>query len=85
MTAVGFIGLGTMGREMAANLVRHGHHVRGYDVSAEALAACPDLGVTPAAIEEAQRHGRAHEAEADEAEAGVLGHDSRSAWLLSRS
>ena len=49
MTAVGFVGLGTMGREMAANLVKRGHNVRGYDVSREALAACPGIGVSPAA------------------------------------
>ena len=49
MTAVGFVGLGTMGREMAANLVKSGHQVRGYDVSREALAACPGIGVSPAA------------------------------------
>lgn len=32
MTAVGFIGLGNMGLPMAANLVKAGHTVRGYDV-----------------------------------------------------
>ena len=56
MTAVGFVGLGTMGREMAANLVKRGHSVRGYDVSREALAVCPDIGVAPAAsVAEAAR------------------------------
>ena len=56
MTVIGFVGLGTMGREMAANLVRRGHRVRGHDVAAEALAACRDFGVTPAAsVAEAAR------------------------------
>ena len=40
---IGFIGLGNMGAPMAANLVRAGHHVTGFDVA----APCPD-GVTPA-------------------------------------
>ncbi|HEY0523321.1 MAG TPA: NAD(P)-binding domain-containing protein, partial [Stellaceae bacterium] len=34
---VGFIGLGTMGREMAANLLKAGYGVRAYDVRREAV------------------------------------------------
>jgi 2-hydroxy-3-oxopropionate reductase len=34
--AVGFIGLGTMGREMAVNLLKAGYGVRAYDVRREA-------------------------------------------------
>src|SRR5262245_9303406 len=34
---VGFIGVGRMGRVMVRNLLRAGHWVRGWDVSAEAL------------------------------------------------
>ena len=37
MTSVGFIGLGIMGREMAAHLVRAGHDVRAYDTRPEAI------------------------------------------------
>jgi 3-hydroxyisobutyrate dehydrogenase len=42
MATIGFIGLGNMGAPMAANLVKAGHRVRGFDVvaaRAEALAA----------------------------------------------
>jgi 3-hydroxyisobutyrate dehydrogenase len=41
---IGFIGLGNMGAPMAANLVKAGHAVTGYDVA----APCPE-GVTRAA------------------------------------
>jgi 3-hydroxyisobutyrate dehydrogenase len=36
MAAVGFVGLGNMGLPMAANLVKAGHPVRGFDVTAAA-------------------------------------------------
>ena len=42
MATIGFIGLGNMGAPMAANLVKAGHHVTGFDIvpgPAEALAA----------------------------------------------
>jgi len=42
MATIGFIGLGNMGAPMAANLVKAGHQVTGFDVvprAAEALAA----------------------------------------------
>ncbi|MGF1474360.1 MAG: sulfolactaldehyde 3-reductase [Geminicoccaceae bacterium] len=45
MTDIGFIGLGVMGAPMAANLVRAGHRVRGFDLSSEALARARDRGV----------------------------------------
>lgn len=32
MTAIGFIGLGNMGSHMAANLIKAGHEVKGFDV-----------------------------------------------------
>lgn len=44
---IAFIGLGHMGGPMAANLVRAGHRVRGYDLSDRALAAA--AGVETAA------------------------------------
>jgi 3-hydroxyisobutyrate dehydrogenase len=37
MTAIGFIGLGNMGGPMAANLVKAGHKVAGFDLSKAAL------------------------------------------------
>ncbi|MBV9521568.1 MAG: 3-hydroxyisobutyrate dehydrogenase [Alphaproteobacteria bacterium] len=38
MTAIGFVGLGNMGGPMAANLVKAGHEVTGFDTSEAALA-----------------------------------------------
>lgn len=48
MAVVGWIGLGNMGGPMTANLVKAGHEVRGFDLSAEALAAAVAQGVTAA-------------------------------------
>jgi hypothetical protein len=42
---IGWIGLGNMGGPMAANLVRAGHVVNGYDVSGTALATATRNGV----------------------------------------
>ncbi len=44
MTTVGFIGLGVMGAPMAANLVRAGFHVVGYNRSPEKLRGLAALG-----------------------------------------
>ena len=47
MATIGFIGLGNMGGPMAANLVKAGHTVRGFDLSAavlDALVAASDRG-----------------------------------------
>ncbi|MEO3884145.1 NAD(P)-dependent oxidoreductase [Nonomuraea sp. B5E05] len=41
---VGFIGLGIMGSPMAANLVKAGHAVTGYDISAERVEQLAGLG-----------------------------------------
>ena len=38
MGNVGFIGIGTMGREMVRNLLRAGHDVRAFDLDEVALA-----------------------------------------------
>jgi 2-hydroxy-3-oxopropionate reductase len=46
---VGFIGLGTMGREMARNLLKAGYAVRAYDVVAAAIATTVADGATAAA------------------------------------
>ncbi|GJD95575.1 3-hydroxyisobutyrate dehydrogenase [Methylobacterium iners] len=43
---IGFIGLGNMGGPMAANLVRAGHRVQGFDLAAASLNAAGDAGVT---------------------------------------
>ena len=34
MATIGFIGLGNMGAPMAANLIKAGHRVTGFDVNA---------------------------------------------------
>ncbi|PWC48586.1 3-hydroxyisobutyrate dehydrogenase [Azospirillum sp. TSA6c] len=54
MAVIGFIGLGNMGGPMAANLVKAGHQVVGYDLVPAAIEAAKAAGVTigesPAAI-----------------------------------
>jgi 3-hydroxyisobutyrate dehydrogenase len=47
MTSIGFIGLGHMGGPMAANLVKAGHTIRGFDLSPPLLDEARDKGVTP--------------------------------------
>lgn len=49
MSQIAFIGLGNMGGGMAANLARHGHSVRAFDLSAEALAKAQAAGCAVAA------------------------------------
>ena len=44
MTAIGFIGLGNMGAPMAANLVKAGHEVTGFDIAAGPVAAWAATG-----------------------------------------
>jgi 3-hydroxyisobutyrate dehydrogenase len=46
MTTIAFIGLGNMGNPMAANLVKAGHQVRGFDLVADNLTAAAANGVT---------------------------------------
>jgi len=48
MASVGVIGLGIMGGSIAANLVKAGHTVHGYDVLADKIAAHTDRGGTAA-------------------------------------
>ncbi|WP_457090688.1 NAD(P)-dependent oxidoreductase [Microvirga sp. P5_D2] len=48
MGTVGFAGLGTMGREMAINLLKAGYAVRAYDVRKEAVADLLSHGATGA-------------------------------------
>ncbi|MDH6235287.1 3-hydroxyisobutyrate dehydrogenase [Cryobacterium sp. CG_9.6] len=47
MAVVGWIGLGHMGGYMAANLVKAGHDVRGFDLNAAAVRAGEEAGVRP--------------------------------------
>lgn len=49
MATVGFIGLGNMGLHMAANLVKGGHTVNGFDIVAANLEAAKKKGVAAAA------------------------------------
>jgi len=44
MAVIAFIGLGNMGAGMAANLVKAGHEVRGFDLSEAAMARGAELG-----------------------------------------
>lgn len=48
MTRIAFIGLGNMGAPMAANLVKAGHELRGFDLVAANLARAAGLGVAGA-------------------------------------
>lgn len=47
MAYIAFIGLGNMGGPMAANLVKAGHRVSGFDLSEASLAAAAQTGVNP--------------------------------------
>jgi 3-hydroxyisobutyrate dehydrogenase len=59
MTTIAFIGLGNMGAPMAANLLRAGHQVRGYDLSPVATDAATALGLDIAASAAEAVHGAA--------------------------
>lgn len=48
-TNIAFIGLGNMGGPMAANLVKAGHSVTGFDLSADCIARATEAGVQIAA------------------------------------
>lgn len=48
MAEIGFIGLGNMGLPMAANLVKAGHKVTGFDTVPAALQAAKQAGITVA-------------------------------------
>ena len=59
MTTIAFIGLGNMGNPMAANLVKAGHAVHGFDLVPENLTVAQDNGVVvmanaPAAVKDAE-------------------------------
>jgi 3-hydroxyisobutyrate dehydrogenase len=46
MTRIAFIGLGNMGGPMASNLLKAGHSVRVFDLSAEAVRRLVDVGAS---------------------------------------
>jgi len=48
MARIAFIGLGKMGWPMAANLVKAGHDVTGFDLAAPVLQAAEAVGINPA-------------------------------------
>jgi len=48
LSQIAFIGLGNMGGPMAANLLRAGHHVIGFDLSAASLQAAAQDGIKTA-------------------------------------
>lgn len=54
MATIGFIGLGNMGAPMAANLVKAGHRVVGYDINADAVRAVAGLQAATSAAEAAR-------------------------------
>jgi len=51
MSDVGVVGLGVMGRAISRRLLATGHHVRGHDVSQEAVRQAGALGVEPATVD----------------------------------
>ena len=53
MTKIAFLGLGNMGAPMAANLVKAGHSVEGFDLveSAKTAAAATGVRIAPSARE----------------------------------
>lgn len=56
MATIGFIGLGNMGGPMAANLVKAGHAVSGFDLSQPAIDAAREAGcqIVASAVEAAK-------------------------------
>ncbi len=48
MARIGFIGLGNMGGPMARNLIKAGHELRVFDLSAQAMAAAESAGAKAA-------------------------------------
>jgi 3-hydroxyisobutyrate dehydrogenase len=48
MARIAFIGLGNMGGPMAANLVKAGHEVSGFDLASTVLKAAEEGGIKPA-------------------------------------
>ena len=89
---VGFLGLGNMGRPMAANLVAAGYRVRGFDLVSESVASAAEHGVEPTASAADAVDGAGavltmlpsgkHVLAAYEGEDGVLARADRDALLI---
>jgi len=47
MATIGFIGVGNMGGPMAVNLVKAGHQVKVFDLSAELMQTVVEQGAAP--------------------------------------
>ena len=66
MSNIAFLGLGNMGAPMAANLVKAGHAVTGFDLveAAKTAAAASGVAIAASAREAVaeRRHGRDHAA-----------------------
>lgn len=79
MTTVGFIGLGRMGRPMAANLQRKGHQLVVYDINPEPMKVLQELGARtangPAGVAQASSVVITMLPSSAEVEAVVLGAD----------
>ncbi|MEM7302989.1 MAG: 3-hydroxyisobutyrate dehydrogenase [Pseudomonadota bacterium] len=58
MASIGFIGLGNMGGPMAANLVKAGHSVYGFDLDAGLVKKAEDDGVSASSSAAAAVRGR---------------------------
>lgn len=92
---VAFIGLGNMGGPMAANLVKAGHTVRGFDLSGEALARLTAAGgMAATSIADAVRNAQVvitmlpageHVLAAYDGPDGVLAHAAPDAVLIDSS
>lgn len=90
MTRIAFIGLGNMGGGMAANLVKAGHEVHAFDLSAEALTRAQENGCqTYTSVREAVQSAQAVVSMLPNGEivesvysADVIGHAPTSALLL---
>jgi 3-hydroxyisobutyrate dehydrogenase len=58
MTTIAFIGLGNMGNPMAANLVKAGHTIHGFDLLPDNLKTATANGVTVMANARRSGEGR---------------------------
>ena len=83
MSKIAFIGLGNMGAPMAANLVKAGHAVTGFDLveAAKTAAAASGVAIAGSAREAVaeRRHGRHHAAGRQARSRGSCGLSARGA------
>jgi len=95
MSKIGFIGLGNMGGPMAANLVKAGHHVAGFDLAAPAkegfkkaggsLAKSAAAAVAEAEVVVTMLPAGPQVRQAYAAEGGILASAHKSALLIDSS